>query len=76
MRQAMRQALGRPMKLRTLLTQLGEAIKDRYRRRCSKSSYRWPHKKRQQPPGPARIRTATAREVLLAQALRSTDTPE
>jgi hypothetical protein len=70
-RQAMRRALGRPMTLRRLLKDLGEAVKDRYRRRCSKNAYRWPHKKRQQPPGPPRIRTATAREVTLAQTLGS-----
>ena len=73
MRQAMRRALGRPVKLRTLLTQLGEAIKDQYRRKHAKRSYRWPHKKRQQPPGAPYIRTATAREVALAKAL--TDHP-
>jgi hypothetical protein len=69
MRQAMRRALGRPMKLRTLLAQLGEAIKDSYVRRCSKRSYRWPRKKRQPPPGAPRIRTATAREVAQVKAL-------
>ena len=74
MRQAMRYALGRPMRLSKLLRLLGEAIKDGYLRRCSKSSYCWPHKKRQRPPGPPRTRTATRQEVALAQTFR--DNPE
>jgi len=54
---------------RALRAELAGAVKDRYHRRGGKRAHRWPHKKRDQPPGAPRLRAATPREVLLAREL-------
>ncbi len=56
---------------RALRRRLRRAVQDHYRRRSSKRAYRWPHKKRPQPPGPPRLTIATAAQVREAQRLRS-----
>lgn len=56
------------MKLRR---RLRSAVRDGYRRRCSKSAYRWARKKTQRPPGAPRVTTATAAQVEQAARLRA-----
>lgn len=53
---------------RTLLSNLGRALKDSYPRHSLKKAYQWAHKKRNPPPGEPRVRPATTREVRAAQA--------
>jgi hypothetical protein len=69
MREAIREAARPRTGLRALLARLGQALKDRYRRRRSKQARDWPHKKNQQPPGSPKIRRATPSEVRKAQQL-------
>lgn len=52
-----------------LWSHLGRATQDTYRRRHSKKSRYWPHKKKDTPPGPPHIRLATAAERQKAQEL-------
>jgi hypothetical protein len=51
--------------------QLAASLKDDYVRTRPKKARDWPHKKRESPPGPPKIRPATAREVQRAQQLRT-----
>jgi len=44
------------------LEYLCAAVKDEYRRRRSKRARDWPHKKKQSPPGPPRLRRPTPQE--------------
>ena len=60
---------GRGRAARALRAELADAVRDTYTRRRSKRARRWPHKKRDKPPGDPRLRAATPREVLLAQEL-------
>ena len=62
--------------LRTLRGRLRSAVIDSYTRRGSKKAWRWPHKKRQAPPGAPEITRATRRQVRLAKALRCTSRRE
>lgn len=52
-----------------LRRRLKQCVQDGYRRRGSKSSYRWPNKKNPPPPGEPRITTATRAQSLAAAAL-------
>jgi len=71
LRRALRGALcgGRPRV--ALGTQLASAVKDSHVRQGSKKARNWPHKKNEGPPGPPKIRPATAEEIELAQRLRA-----
>jgi hypothetical protein len=74
-RRALRGALsGRSAKSKrmALCRQLASAVKDAYVRRGPKRARDWPHKKREHPPGPPKIRPATAEEVQQAQQLTTT----
>lgn len=53
--------------LRTLLREMGRCVRDDTPRRCAKTSYRWPHKKRDTRPRPPRLRAATPAQVPLRQ---------
>jgi hypothetical protein len=55
-----------------LFEQLACAIKDSYVRKRPKKARDWPHKKRERPPGPPKIRPATTQEIQHAQQLRTT----
>jgi hypothetical protein len=55
---------------RALHRRLRRCVIDRCKRRSSKKAYRWPHKKRQAPPGPPTITAATRAQVAAAKALR------
>lgn len=65
-----RQAMGRPPALRTLLQRLAGAIHDTYTRHRSKKARNWPHKKNEPPPGQPRIRIAIDPEVRRAHRLK------
>ena len=52
-----------------LRTRLARALKDKYQRRSPKKARDWPHKKKNSPPGPPKIRTAKPNEI--ARAKRS-----
>ena len=56
---------------RSLLRALAQAVKDDWQRKADKRARRWPHKKRDTPPGPPKVRAADARQVELAKQLRS-----
>jgi len=49
---------------------LSRATKDNYRRRASKAARNWPHKKKDKPPSPPKIRTANRQERQEAQGFR------
>jgi len=55
-----------------LRVQLARAIKDLYVRTRPKKARNWPHKKRERPPGPPKIRPAAAKEVQRAKGLPTT----
>ena len=55
---------------RCLMRQLGQAVRDRYRRHRSKKARNWPHQKTQRPPAGPEIRNASELEVQAAQRLR------
>jgi hypothetical protein len=59
----------------SLRRELAAAIKDRYRRRRPKHARNYPRKKREQPPGPPKIRSATLQEQTLAKQLREQNRP-
>ena len=61
-------ATGRVGRL-ALRSALGAAVKDAYRRTCSKTARRWPHKKNDPPCGVPRITVATRAQRQSAQAL-------
>jgi hypothetical protein len=52
------------------LCALARDLKDDYRRTRSKTARDWPHKKKDKPPGPPRIRTANLHEQQAAQGFR------
>lgn len=58
-----------------LQRQLRDALLDRYQRRGRKKARGWPHKKREKLCGCPNIRTATAREILRAQAFHDQKIP-
>jgi hypothetical protein len=54
---------------------LRRSVKDAYVRRRPKAARYCPHKKREQPPGVPKIRTATRKEIRMAQALHLCTAP-
>jgi len=52
-------------------TRLAGCLKDGYARTAGKKSRDWPDRKHERPPGPPKIRNASAQEVLQAQELRT-----
>lgn len=54
-----------------LRKQLASALKDKYVRTCSKKARNWPHKKKEHPPGPPKIRPAKLEEIERAQRIKS-----
>jgi hypothetical protein len=71
-RRVLRRALDptyRPNK--TFRVELGCAVQDTYQRKCPKRARDWPHKKREKPPGPPRIRRMTKRERTIGKQLLS-----
>lgn len=80
-RRAMRGATSMPRPRRrgtlrgSLRRELAAAIKDRYRRRHPKQARNYPRKKREQPPGPPTIRSASLHEQMLAKQLREQNRP-
>jgi hypothetical protein len=50
---------------------LRESVVDGYQRRRSKNARDWPHKKKDKPPSPPHVRTATAKEKAQLQQLRA-----
>ncbi len=59
-----------PVADRTLHARLRGAVRDPYRRRSSKTAWRWPHKKNPPAPGRPRLTRASAAQVAAASALR------
>jgi IS4 transposase len=57
-----------------LVGQLRQAVKDTYKRTSAKKARNWPSKKKNKPPGPPRIRKATAAEVKRAEKVKSRKT--
>jgi hypothetical protein len=53
-----------------LLHDLAAAVKDKYMRRGPKSARDYPRKKREKPPGPPEIQSASPKEVQTAKQLR------
>jgi len=68
-RRAMRAAVRRTPR-RQLLHDLTSATKDGYKRGDPKAARDYPRKKREKPPGPPKIQSASPREVQLATQLR------
>jgi hypothetical protein len=60
---------------RSLEAALRAATKDTYRRRGSKAARNYPRKKREKPPGPPKIQSATEAEVKKARKLPPPDIP-
>jgi Transposase DDE domain len=60
---------------RSLEAVLRVATKDTYRRRGSKAARNYPREKREKPPGPPRIQSATEAEVKKARKLPPPDIP-
>jgi hypothetical protein len=56
---------------RTLHGRLSAAVRDRYRRRGSKSAWRWPHKKNPPAPGRPMVTRASVTQVAAAASLRA-----
>jgi hypothetical protein len=56
---------------RTLRSRLHAAVRDEYRRRGSKTAWRWPHKKNPPPPGSPRLTRASQAQVTAAASLRA-----
>jgi hypothetical protein len=69
LRRALRGALCGERPRVALCKQLASAVKDNYARKAAKRARNWPHKKNEGPPGPPKIRLATAAEIELAQRL-------
>ncbi len=57
---------------RALRTRLRAAVRDRYRRACPKTAWRWPHKKNPPPPGRPNLTRASPAQVAAAARLRAT----
>ncbi len=68
---AVRAARLRPTADPALRRRLRGCLLDGYTRRCSRTAYRWPHKKRPKPPGAPIIVTASRTQVAAARHLRS-----
>ena len=69
---AMRRWIRRPgsrTSLRQLRRALRPCVKDKAPRRASKQSHRWPHKKRQSPPKPPRLREVDPQQLTICQRL-------
>jgi hypothetical protein len=77
-RDAVRQAL-RDRRARrgpqSLEAALQAAVKDRYARRGSKAARNYPRKKREKPPGPPRVQSATKAEIKRARQLPLPEIP-
>lgn len=72
-RRAMRSIDQRPRRQRWSLSEaLASSVKDRYHRCTSKTARNYPRKKKQTPPGPPKIKTATLQELQQAQKLKAT----
>jgi hypothetical protein len=69
-RRALRQATCR--RGRSLDQQLRSACRDRYVRRRPKAARNYPQKKRERPPGPPKIKSASAKQRQQAQQLQRT----
>jgi hypothetical protein len=69
LRRALRGALRGQRPRVALRDQLASAVKDNYVRKRPKKARNWPHKKKERPPGPPKIRPATMEEVQHAQRL-------
>ena len=61
---------GPPDRGRSLQRLLAEAVRDGYKRRGSKKSIDWPHRKREKPPGDPRCRKATKAERKAVRELK------
>lgn len=70
-RESMRWALTARHADRSLLHDLGWAIKDDYVRAGGKKARDWPHKKNDPPPGDPKIRVASAKQRRSAQRLQA-----
>jgi hypothetical protein len=68
-RRAMRTSV-RGGRCRRLSRDLAVAVKDEYKRRGPKAARDYPRKKREKPPGPPRIQSASVKEVQTAKQLR------
>jgi hypothetical protein len=68
-RRAMRATLRRNRRGR-LLHDLAAAAKDKYKRQGEKSARDYPRKKREKPPGPPKIQSASTKERLRAKQLK------
>ena len=55
---------------RRLFRDLAAAVKDEYKRRGPKAARDYPRKKREKPPGPPKIQSASPKEVQTAKQLR------
>jgi hypothetical protein len=73
-RRAMRQ-LDKPRPAGGLRWKLRRSVKDAYVRRRPKAARYWPHKKRERPPGVPKIRTATRKEIRMAQEFHQCTAP-
>ena len=68
-RRAMRATLGHPSR-RRLSRDLASATKDEYKRGGPRAARDYPRKKREKPPGPPKIQSASPKEVQLATQLQ------
>jgi hypothetical protein len=68
-RKALRGVLSGKRPSQPLRDQLAGSLKDNYVRTSPKKARNWPYKKREKPPGPPKIRLATAAEIQHAQRL-------
>jgi hypothetical protein len=69
LRKALRGTLSGKRPAEPLRAQLARALKDQYTRHGPKKARDWPHKKREKPPGPPKIRSAKPAEVQRAKRL-------
>jgi hypothetical protein len=70
-RNAMRATLCRNRRVR-LLKDLAAATKDKFARKGEKAARDYPRKKREKPPGPPKIQSASLKECLEAKQLKQT----
>ena len=75
-RRAIRKAKPRRSKRPNLLSELSAAVKDTYQRAWSKEARNYPHKKKQKPPSPPKIKPATQAQIQRAKRLRTKTTPK
>jgi hypothetical protein len=69
-RRAMRTSIRGEAGRCSLFCDLADAIKDQYKRRGPKAARDYPRKKREKPPGPPKIQSASLKEVQTAKQLR------